>query len=115
MIVAAGLMALSGMATAFPQGGFSNGTIAGNSTSAANSTTSAGLPGTTGTTSSDPVTESLFCPKLSGSVIESKSGSAEYLLQCATNYFGIIIDVSFNSTAYVNKRQAAVAPANIQV
>jgi len=103
MIVAAGLMALSGMATAFPQGGFSNttaGAVGGNN----NATTAAPI---------NPVTESLFCPKLSGSVIRSRTGTSEFILECSTNHFGVIIDVTFNSTIFA-KRQAAVAPANIQ-
>lgn len=102
MIVAAGLMALSGMATAFPQGGFSN--------------TTAGAVGNNNGTSpapANPVTESLFCPRLSGSVIRSRTGTSEFILECSTNHFGVIIDVTFNSTIF-NKRQAAVAPANIQ-
>lgn len=113
MLVSAGLLALSGMATAFPQGGFSNSTAG--AVGAGNSTSAAPVPGSTGTSGagSNPVTESLFCPSLSGSVLESRTGASQYILGCSTSAFGLIIDVEFNSTIFA-KRQAAVAPANIQ-
>lgn len=106
-----GLMALSSIAAAFPQTGvFSNGTAPSNTTSGAGSAKPSGSP--TGTNTTSPVTESLFCPQLSGSVILSSTG-AEFLLACSTNHFGIVIDVEFNSTLF-SKRQAITAPSNIQ-
>ncbi|KAL1311292.1 hypothetical protein AAFC00_001476 [Neodothiora populina] len=110
---AAGLMAFSGLATAIPQGVSYNGTMpAGNGTSGAGSARPSGMPSGGSMSNSTALPESLFCPKLSGSVLTSPSG-VEFLLECSTNHFGVIIDVQYNSTAFA-KRQATVAPANIQ-
>lgn len=111
---AAGLMALSGLAVAFPQNGFTNTTSAGNTTSTGPVTATNGTA-TNGTTISNStasaLAESAFCPQLSGSVIVSSTG-AEFQLACATNHFGVVLDIQYGNSTIA--KRAVVAPTNIQ-
>ncbi|KAF1348868.1 hypothetical protein BDV97DRAFT_370099 [Delphinella strobiligena] len=106
---AAGLMALSGLAVAFPQNGFTNTTSAGNTTSTGPVTATNGTMVSNSTASA--LSESAFCPQLSGSVIVSSTG-AEFQLACATNHFGVVLDVQYGNSTVA--KRAVVAPTNIQ-
>jgi hypothetical protein len=84
-ISAAAILAFSGMASAIPQ--FQNMTSsagAANMTMPANNATNSGIDGK-------------FCPGLDLSIYIDRSGLS-YRIECDTNHFGTIIDISVNVT-----------------
>ena len=104
---ASALLALSSIASAIPQTGFYA-----NSTSAAGNTTVSPFSNSTSTnTTANSLTENLFCPGLNAQVFSDARG-VEYIIECNTNHFGVIIDIAINSTLF-SRRQAIAQPSSL--
>ncbi|KAL1310945.1 hypothetical protein AAFC00_001168 [Neodothiora populina] len=105
--IAAAGAAIVGMASAMPQLGYN--TTAGGVLANGTTVGPTGLNNTSNSTTQ--ANDSLFCPRLNGQVFVDEN-SASFLIECSTNHFGTIIEISINSTSFA-KRQAAVAPSDL--